>query len=170
MLRENERQNFGTYRILKYFMSPVKSGPQPRISGYRLVCLQKLFLFLMLFRRTGLIWLFRLCSGHRQPASASKSLNFCRRLNRLVPKLLNLSRRLRRSCSGTWNPDRWRCAVFPGARRDRRANRAPSPRGFPEILRPSYSGLTIFEDRSEEHTSELQSPMYLVCRLLLEKK
>src|SRR5437879_9524936 len=28
-----------------------------------------------------------------------------------------------------------------------------------------------FENRrSEEHTSELQSPMYLVCRLLLEKK
>src|SRR5437762_4098598 len=26
------------------------------------------------------------------------------------------------------------------------------------------------ERRSEEHTSELQSPMYLVCRLLLEKK
>src|SRR5437762_6001371 len=26
------------------------------------------------------------------------------------------------------------------------------------------------KDRSEEHTSELQSPMYLVCRLLLEKK
>src|ERR1017187_379932 len=24
--------------------------------------------------------------------------------------------------------------------------------------------------RSEEHTSELQSPMYLVCRLLLQKK
>src|SRR5437763_10495161 len=29
-------------------------------------------------------------------------------------------------------------------------------------------GIGIF--RSEEHTSELQSPMYLVCRLLLEKK
>src|SRR5437879_1430347 len=28
----------------------------------------------------------------------------------------------------------------------------------------------IVEIRSEEHTSELQSPMYLVCRLLLEKK
>src|SRR5437764_7748150 len=28
----------------------------------------------------------------------------------------------------------------------------------------------IIPDRSEEHTSELQSPMYLVCRLLLEKK
>src|SRR6195256_7076281 len=27
-----------------------------------------------------------------------------------------------------------------------------------------------FASRSEEHTSELQSPMYLVCRLLLEKK
>src|SRR5947208_11374407 len=26
------------------------------------------------------------------------------------------------------------------------------------------------EDRSEEHTSELQSPDHLVCRLLLEKK
>src|SRR5437764_8496961 len=26
------------------------------------------------------------------------------------------------------------------------------------------------DHRSEEHTSELQSPMYLVCRLLLEKK
>src|SRR5437879_10844534 len=28
----------------------------------------------------------------------------------------------------------------------------------------------VFRPRSEEHTSELQSPMYLVCRLLLEKK
>src|SRR5437762_9986104 len=30
--------------------------------------------------------------------------------------------------------------------------------------------LIYFFSRSEEHTSELQSPMYLVCRLLLEKK
>src|SRR2546426_5369098 len=30
--------------------------------------------------------------------------------------------------------------------------------------------LPIGEDRSEEHTSELQSPCNLVCRLLLEKK
>src|SRR3712207_8506345 len=29
---------------------------------------------------------------------------------------------------------------------------------------------TTFESRSEEHTSELQSRQYLVCRLLLEKK
>src|SRR2546425_3931831 len=34
----------------------------------------------------------------------------------------------------------------------------------PQILRQ------IMEDRSEEHTSELQSLAYLVCRLLLEKK
>ena len=30
--------------------------------------------------------------------------------------------------------------------------------------------MQLFVKRSEEHTSELQSPMYLVCRLLLEKK
>src|ERR1039457_7406674 len=31
-------------------------------------------------------------------------------------------------------------------------------------------GTTIENHRSEEHTSELQSPCNLVCRLLLEKK
>src|SRR5258708_11767275 len=31
-------------------------------------------------------------------------------------------------------------------------------------------GLFERDDRSEEHTSELQSPDHLVCRLLLEKK
>src|SRR3712207_8038508 len=30
--------------------------------------------------------------------------------------------------------------------------------------------LDVLSDRSEEHTSELQSRQYLVCRLLLEKK
>src|SRR5690348_5627807 len=35
------------------------------------------------------------------------------------------------------------------------------------ILTTSFSYGT---DRSEEHTSELQSPVHLVCRLLLEKK
>src|SRR5437762_10516937 len=39
-------------------------------------------------------------------------------------------------------------------------------------LRPTSSaGLRSCQmRRSEEHTSELQSPMYLVCRLLLDKK
>src|SRR5205807_7481755 len=32
------------------------------------------------------------------------------------------------------------------------------------------AGCRFFADRSEEHTSELQSPCNLVCRLLLEKK
>src|SRR5690348_17547634 len=41
----------------------------------------------------------------------------------------------------------------------------------PSVSRPS----TVFGPvqplgRSEEHTSELQSPVHLVCRLLLEKK
>src|SRR3712207_9024286 len=31
-------------------------------------------------------------------------------------------------------------------------------------------GHVPFKERSEEHTSELQSRQYLVCRLLLEKK
>src|SRR3712207_8163893 len=31
-------------------------------------------------------------------------------------------------------------------------------------------GLSALKGRSEEHTSELQSRQYLVCRLLLEKK
>src|SRR5437763_12481386 len=40
---------------------------------------------------------------------------------------------------------------------------------------PLLSGAEVdyvdsLQGRSEEHTSELQSPMYLVCRLLLEKK
>src|SRR5437763_13057447 len=33
-----------------------------------------------------------------------------------------------------------------------------------------HSLVVKHQRRSEEHTSELQSPMYLVCRLLLEKK
>src|SRR5436189_5175644 len=37
--------------------------------------------------------------------------------------------------------------------------------------KPDVEALTrVSASRSEEHTSELQSPMYLVCRLLLEKK
>src|SRR2546425_8889143 len=35
---------------------------------------------------------------------------------------------------------------------------------------PAWRGITRHRLRSEEHTSELQSLAYLVCRLLLEKK
>src|SRR5258708_28904943 len=43
----------------------------------------------------------------------------------------------------------------------------------PQIDNPERGFSFRFEgplDRSEEHTSELQSPDHLVCRLLLEKK
>src|SRR5438445_7576988 len=36
--------------------------------------------------------------------------------------------------------------------------------------RPAAGAARAARDRSEEHTSELQSRQYLVCRLLLEKK
>src|SRR5437763_14829923 len=47
------------------------------------------------------------------------------------------------------------------------ADGAPTLQELARAVRLVIDGL---EQRSEEHTSELQSPMYLVCRLLLEKK
>src|SRR3712207_6935852 len=44
---------------------------------------------------------------------------------------------------------------------------AQSPRDDPDVLDQPRDGPV---HRSEEHTSELQSRQYLVCRLLLEKK
>src|SRR5256885_2522108 len=38
------------------------------------------------------------------------------------------------------------------------------------LLVAGLGGLDLRQHRSEEHTSELQSPCNLVCRLLLEKK
>src|SRR5437762_10018554 len=59
----------------------------------------------------------------------------------------------------------WRHEVLDGKYRKipnlREDNWVWSPQGVIDMHRP---------ERSEEHTSELQSPMYLVCRLLLEKK
>src|SRR5260221_797824 len=52
--------------------------------------------------------------------------------------------------------------------------RSPLPRGAPEpdhaARHPVAGGDRPAPDRSEEHTSELQSHSDLVCRLLLEKK
>src|SRR2546423_6125320 len=42
--------------------------------------------------------------------------------------------------------------------------------GFARIVRIACDGDLLRYVRSEEHTSELQSLAYLVCRLLLEKK
>src|SRR3712207_7311161 len=46
-------------------------------------------------------------------------------------------------------------------------------RGLPDLARPARhrrARRAAGPARSEEHTSELQSRQYLVCRLLLEKK
>src|SRR5437764_1673739 len=58
--------------------------------------------------------------------------------------------------SGTYDEDgNWRVVCAP-------------PRTDNARIHPQ--GRIAVPKRSEEHTSELQSPMYLVCRLLLEKK
>src|SRR5687768_18234715 len=50
----------------------------------------------------------------------------------------------------------------------------PLPLAYRERIKqvPGVEEVTIFQwyGRSEEHTSELQSRLHLVCRLLLEKK
>src|SRR5258708_14655146 len=50
----------------------------------------------------------------------------------------------------------------------REAGRMLTDRGVK--LRAEPRALAVLKKRSEEHTSELQSPDHLVCRLLLEKK
>src|SRR3712207_8295574 len=52
--------------------------------------------------------------------------------------------------------------------------RGPTTRGrwraHPHLDRHQSAARRLVRGRSEEHTSELQSRQYLVCRLLLEKK
>src|SRR5256885_7303481 len=55
--------------------------------------------------------------------------------------------------------------LFRSRRRQRRAPRRDDPSRADGLLRARDGS-----SRSEEHTSELQSPCNLVCRLLLEKK
>src|SRR2546426_4889118 len=61
-----------------------------------------------------------------------------------------------------------RSTLFPYTTLFRSASAAkrPSAGHWPSCCRPKWS----INSRSEEHTSELQSPCNLVCRLLLEKK
>src|SRR6267154_5755561 len=66
-----------------------------------------------------------------------------------------------------------RSTLFPYTTLFRSPQHAPA--GTARVARGSGSGhlrlrLPAGEDRSEEHTSELQSPVHIVCRLLLEKK
>src|SRR3712207_7033833 len=61
----------------------------------------------------------------------------------------------------------FRSRNLAAAFRSRLAELAPGP---PRVRGESAAGAVAEEIRSEEHTSELQSRQYLVCRLLLEKK
>src|SRR5256885_11893546 len=57
------------------------------------------------------------------------------------------------------------------AARPAHAGSAPDRAGtVPEPAAADRASLRLAGARSEEHTSELQSPCNLVCRLLLEKK
>src|SRR2546426_11475364 len=73
----------------------------------------------------------------------------------------------RRGSAATAAP-RGRSRLPPGAQVALPA-RAPERRRRPEPL-PADRERNVLLLRSEEHTSELQSPCNLVCRLLLEKK
>src|SRR2546422_5343378 len=71
-----------------------------------------------------------------------------------------------------------RSTLFPSRRssdlaRDVTAPPAPTQLAFlqqPENLLAGHQFSQAVKVRSEEHTSELQSRLHLVCRLLLEKK
>src|SRR5215203_7075190 len=64
-----------------------------------------------------------------------------------------------------------RSTLFPTRRSsDLRPGRSAPPRPRPSRRRTRRRRRRRPRPRSEEHTSELQSRQYLVCRLLLEKK
>src|SRR5437763_9970022 len=65
-----------------------------------------------------------------------------------------------------------RSTLFPYTTLFRSTTSSVASAGAIFLLRTSWSSRAMPSNarRSEEHTSELQSPMYLVCRLLLEKK
>src|SRR2546422_2387391 len=66
-----------------------------------------------------------------------------------------------------------RSTLFPYTtlfRSEARPARAPARPGGGTARREPGRRPAALEGRSEEHTSELQSRLHLVCRLLLEKK
>src|SRR5437762_7210380 len=63
-----------------------------------------------------------------------------------------------------------RSTLFPYTTLFRSADLAPWPETGRRTAQRRRVRPAWCRRRSEEHTSELQSPMYLVCRLLLEKK
>src|SRR2546425_2777301 len=60
--------------------------------------------------------------------------------------------------------------IFAGEPENRAGSSGSARRRWSGITTAGQCGHTGNSRRSEEHTSELQSLAYLVCRLLLEKK
>src|SRR3712207_7586011 len=80
-----------------------------------------------------------------------------------------------RSGEVCWSFTAFDCARRPAGTRleSRPATTGKKPTAesvFACVPRLSRWRISCFAPRSEEHTSELQSRQYLVCRLLLEKK
>src|SRR5258708_6247923 len=101
----------------------------------------------------------------QQSASPTPSSRHPRPLQQSLPKLI-------------------RRVEFPAHRFAGLANRSAHPfrpaagnardfihgKAFEHVENKRFAVHKLYTSRSEEHTSELQSPDHLVCRLLLEKK
>src|SRR2546426_12166398 len=121
-------------------------------------------------RRTSLVRIRSLIRSSRRIGQAL-SVNACATISDILAqglKLINEERRRHRSV---------RCeASLPFVLHDSPRISIPADAGISRISSPSLtdgtgrSGCLADSARSEEHTSELQSPCNLVCRLLLEKK
>src|SRR5258708_14724475 len=88
-----------------------------------------------------------LAAGWGEPKEVLTTAQVAQRFDRWVSDLEHLAQR------GTLNTDEQRCLEH-----------------FLTVTQSQRPRLLSCYDRSEEHTSELQSPDHLVCRLLLEKK
>src|SRR3989441_1834741 len=103
-------------------------------------------------------------------SGSSFSLDICRTSARVTGHSVHAARNHGVSSVSSGTRPRWKRTSF----RTARWNISRHSRSFKSrSIRRSISGLKDREwreMRSEEHTSELQSLAYLVCRLLLEKK
>src|SRR5437762_4641336 len=93
---------------------------------------------------------------HSFPTRRSSDLKRCTRSSSAIPNPC------RRTGGIIFKP--WLTAT------DRPGIQVSRPPSNPEAFLIRLQCPAMARLRSEEHTSELQSPMYLVCRLLLEKK
>src|SRR5437879_9131689 len=103
------------------------------------------------------------------PSAASTSSGWLPNSRRILPSVLATTRaRVPRHPACTAPTIRRRASANRIGTQS--ADRTPSNKPVRVQSAASPCGGRAEGLRSEEHTSELQSPMYLVCRLLLEKK